>query len=204
MDRSAISIRDDGKTLTIITAYRTCQQSVSDSNQPSITATYQQKLPFAKDKRIDVDPHQEFIHDIIKEIKTIEEDSNNLCILMFDANESIEDNSGAIRKIMAETTLVDTFSQVAGDPGQLATYTRGKKRIDYIMTSQALVPYVSRVGYLAFFESNHSNHRGLFLDITESILDTKVRLIQPMKRNIGTKSKQLIIYQYKHYYTASS
>jgi hypothetical protein len=182
----------EGKTLTIITAYRTCNQSISDSNQPAITATYQQKLLFMRDKGTDVDPQQQFITDIIEEIKRIEENPNNMYILMFDANESIEDTSGAIRKITAETTLVDTFSQVAGDPGNLATYIRGKKRINYILKSQALVSYVSRVGYLAFFESNHSDHRGLFLDISESILDTKVRLTRPMKGHIGSKSKPMI------------
>jgi hypothetical protein len=36
---------------------------------------------------------------------------------MWDANESIDDTSGAIGKLIRETTLVDTFSQIAGDPG---------------------------------------------------------------------------------------
>jgi hypothetical protein len=134
-----------------------------------------------------------------KEIKTIEEDSNNLCIVMLDANESIDDRTGAIRKIMSETSLVDTFSQVAGNPGELATYTRGKRRIDYILTSQHLVPYVSRVGYLAFHESNPSDHRGLFVDISEAILDIKVRLTRPARRHIGSKSKPSIIYHCKQH-----
>jgi exonuclease III len=142
-----------------------CHQSVTDMNQPSTTATYQQKILFLKDKWKDADPRQQFITDIIEEIQKIEKDPNNLCILMFDANESIDDKSGSIRKIMAQTSLVDTFSQVAEEPERLATYTRGRKRIDYILTSQALVQYVSRVGYLAFFKSNNSNHRGMFLDI---------------------------------------
>jgi hypothetical protein len=117
--------------------------------QPSITATYQQRILLLKDKWKDLDPRQQFITDIIEEIHTIKKYPNNLCILMFDANESIDDKSGLIRKIMAQTTLVDTFSQVAGKPEQLATYRRGRKRIDYILTSQALVQYVSRVSYLA-------------------------------------------------------
>jgi hypothetical protein len=189
----------EGKTLTIITAYRTCNQSTMDVNKPSITASYQQKLQFRKDKKKGADPRKEFITDLIKEIQTIEEDSNNLCIVMMDANKSINDRMGAIRKIMSETSLVDTFSQVAGNPEQLSTYTRDKKRIDYTLTSQHVVPYVSRVGYLAFHESNTSDHRGLFVDISEAILDTKVRLTRPTRRHIGSKSKPSIIYRYKQY-----
>jgi hypothetical protein len=185
----------DGKTLSIITAYRPCQQSITDNNNPSITVTYQQKLILARDKWKDKDPRQLFISDIIKAIKDIEEDPNNLCVLMWDANESIDDATGSIRKITQETTLVDAFSQVAGDPGPISTYSRGRKRIDYILTSQSLVQYISRVGY----ESNLSDHRGMFMDITESILDTKVTLSRPSKRQIGSKSKKDIIYRYKQY-----
>jgi hypothetical protein len=138
----------EGKTLSVITAYRPCHQSAMDANQPSITVTYQQKVLFTKDKWKEEEPRQTFITDIIKLIKDMEEDPNNLCVLMWDANECIVDSSGSIRKIMNETKLVDTFSQIAGDPGSIPTYSRGRKRIDYILTSQTLLPYISRVGYV--------------------------------------------------------
>jgi hypothetical protein len=46
---------------------------------------------------------------------------------MWDANESIDDKSGDIRKLITETTLVDAFAQVAGEPGALPTYVQGRK-----------------------------------------------------------------------------
>jgi hypothetical protein len=118
---------------------------------------------------------------------------------MWDANESIEDTAGEVRKLLRETKLVDTFTQIAGDPGDLPTYSRGRKCIDYIFTSRDLLPFISRVGYLAMFEANNSDHRGMFLDISECILDTKVILSRPTKRYIGSKSKADIIYKYKNY-----
>jgi hypothetical protein len=39
----------------------------------------------------------------------------------------------------------------------------------------------------------------MFMDITESILDTKVILSRPTKRHIGSKSRKEIIYRYKKY-----
>jgi predicted transcriptional regulator len=44
-----------------------------------------------------------FMQDLITEIQKIEKDLNNLCILMWDANESIDDKSGNVRKHLAET-----------------------------------------------------------------------------------------------------
>jgi hypothetical protein len=39
----------------------------------------------------------------------------------------------------------------------------------------------------------------MFMDITESIIDTKISLAKPTKRYIGSKSKHEIIYKYKQY-----
>jgi hypothetical protein len=186
----------EGKTLTVITVYRPCQQSPSEA---CTTSNYQQRLLYQKETGKKVDPRKLFMADLTSVIKKIENDPNNMVVLMWDANESINDQSGAIRKLITETTLVDAFAQVAGYPGELTTYTRGKKRLDYILTSQALVPYITRVGYLAFYESNHSDHCGLFIDITESILDTKVTLHRPTKRRIGSKSKPSMIFNYKQF-----
>jgi hypothetical protein len=69
-----------GKTLSIITGYQPCQQTISDT--ATGTTTYQQKLLFKKDKWEKSDPRKQFIADIIDEIKTIEEDPNNFVILM--------------------------------------------------------------------------------------------------------------------------
>jgi hypothetical protein len=132
-------------------------------------------------------------------MQEIEEDPNNLCILMWDANESIDEPTSSIKKILSEITPVDMFAQVAGDPGSIATNSSRRKRINYIITSQALVQYVSQVGYLGLYESNCSDHQGMFMDISESIIDTKVSLSRHEKRYIGSKSKPEIIYRYKQY-----
>jgi hypothetical protein len=78
--------------------------------------------------------------DIMALIQEIEKDQNNLCILMLDANESIQDKEGGLRKQMADTNLVDPFTYFMGDICNIATYARGKKRIDHILISNNLVP----------------------------------------------------------------
>jgi hypothetical protein len=126
-------------------------------------------------------------------IKDMEKDPDNLCVLMWDANESVDDSSGSTKKLMRETKLVDAFSQIAGDLGAIPTYNRGHKRIDYILTSQALLPYISRDGYLALYESNLLTIEVHLWIYQKNILDTKVT------RYIGSKIKQETIYEYKNY-----
>jgi hypothetical protein len=53
--------------------------------------------------------------DITAVIQEMEKDPNNLCILMFDANESIQDNQGGLRQLMSDTYLVDPFTNFTGD-----------------------------------------------------------------------------------------
>jgi hypothetical protein len=108
----------EGKTLSVITAYRPCQQSITDVSQSSTTVTYQPKVLFTKDKQTEENPRKTLITDIIKVVKDIEKNPNNFCILLWDANKSIDDTSSGIKKIIKETSLVDAFAQVAGEPRQ--------------------------------------------------------------------------------------
>jgi hypothetical protein len=88
-----------------------------------------------KEKGKDGDPRSLFMTDLIKEIQEIEKDPNNYVILMWDANESIHDKSGNLCNLIFKTRLVDAL--IAEDPEPLPTYIRGKKQIDFILSSQA-------------------------------------------------------------------
>jgi hypothetical protein len=46
------------------------------------------------------------------------------------------------------------------------------------------------MGYLSFYESNDSDHRGIFIDLEESITDTKVELQCPPKRYRNQKQEE--------------
>jgi hypothetical protein len=105
----------EGKALTIITAYRVCQQSKSAVNNSNQTAYKQQKLMLIEDKKAEnTDPRKMFIIDMIKLINKIEKDDNNYVMLMLDANEGLCDKEGGVRKLTKETASVDTFSIFTG------------------------------------------------------------------------------------------
>jgi hypothetical protein len=55
------------------------------------------------------------------------------------------------------------------------------------------------VGYTGFFNANESDHQGAFIKISKTLLDNRIELPRPKKRDIGSKSKSTDIYGYKQY-----
>jgi hypothetical protein len=46
---------------------------------------------------------------------------------------------------------------------------------------------------------NNSDHRGMFIDISEALIDDKVELRKPVKLQIGTDCSHHDIFKYKKY-----
>jgi hypothetical protein len=99
---------------------------------------------------------------------------------------------------------VDVFNLHTGQECNIPTYTRGTKRIDFILASYNILPFVEKVGYTAFYDASESDHRGAFLELSDKIIDNKVELKRPKKLDIGSKSKKVDIYNYKQQITRNS
>jgi hypothetical protein len=52
-----------------------------------------------------------------------------------------------------------------GIDGELETYSRGNKRLDYAFGSQLLNDSIIRIGYTPYNFVITSDHRGLFIDL---------------------------------------
>jgi hypothetical protein len=108
------------KTLSVITAYRPCRLSPTTREQP-LTFNHQQQTLILDDTGKRLEPRQVFINELITLITTLQKDPNHHCILMLDVNESIDDRSGALRKLMSSTSLVDTFSHISNSQCNIPT-----------------------------------------------------------------------------------
>jgi exonuclease III len=95
-------------------------------------------------------------------------------ILMMDANKGIYDNKGGVQKLLKETSMIDTFSVFTGAMFNIPTYTRGSKRIDFIFTSNNLLKFTRNAGYTRFFDTNESDHRGAFIELSNLLLDNRI------------------------------
>ena len=187
----------DQKTLTVITAYRPCKQSNTKIKLESRTAFNQQIILLRQDGMENANPRNLFIADMLVLIKDLEKLPDNYIILMIDANEDVNDKERGVSSIIEQTSLVDVFTEHTMSECNIATYARGTKRIDYIFTSLNVIPFVERVGYTAFYSLNTSDHRGLFIDLSQSLIDNKVELKRPPARSIGTKFKGKDLFHYK-------
>ena len=187
----------DNKKMSVITAYRPCHSYIKE--QKILQATHhQQTIMFCKHGYKNPDPRVTFVDAMIALIKTLEAEKNHYIILMIDANESLNEKEHQLRRIIHDTSLVDAFTHHTGELCDIPTYEDGKKRIDYIFTTTNLLPFIDKVGYLAFGEDNiMSDHKGAFIDINENIIDNKIEFKRPAKRHIGSKSKPTIIFNYK-------
>jgi hypothetical protein len=97
----------------------------------------------------DPDPRLLFIEVLIETVKKYESDPNNSCIVMMDANEAIADKEVSLKRIFRQTKLVDAFHLHTGSECTIPTYSRGTKRIDFILTSHSLVKFIENIGYTA-------------------------------------------------------
>ena len=135
--------------------------------------------------------------DLIKEIKKWQQTNNDI-ILMIDANEQLDQHSSGIAKLLTSCNLIDAIAGRHHQATTTATYTRGTKQIDFILTSAHIAQAVTGSGLLAFFDGIHSDHRGSFIDIdTRHIFQDKTPNLydQPM-RQLHSKN-QKSVQQYK-------
>jgi hypothetical protein len=90
-----------------------------------------QTILLKRDQAVEANPRKSFVKDVIHLIQTIETDPR--------CDEDIDDSEGGLRKIITETMLMDVFPIVNDLECDTETYTWGKKRLDYILTSKSLL-----------------------------------------------------------------
>ena len=179
----------------IITASRVCYQH-SASIGPE-TAYRQQQLLLALQGFVTPDPRKQFIIDLTNSIKQWQADGDEV-IVSLDANEHIGDTSNGLTKLMRECCLIDIFHHHHGVCPSFETFDLGTKRLDYIIGSSSLLPFVKRCGYLAFYQGIPSDHRGLYVDLSLDMIDGLTRLETTPTRFLHS-SFQKDIYRYKHH-----
>ena len=189
----------DSKKLIVVTAYRPCPGGGQEHNISR--ATYNQQQIMLRNQGFpNPNPRKVLIEDLITLITKYEQDVNNYIVLMMDANESLSDKEGQLSRLLRQTSLVDSFTMHLGIECNIATYDRGKRRLDYIFTSPNLLPHIEKVGYLSFNEDDIlSDHRGLFIDFDNNLIENHVEFTRPARRYIGSSSKSIAIFNYKKY-----
>jgi exonuclease III len=183
----------DGKAVTIITAYRPCK------NEGDATV-WSQQWSLQRARGIEQpDPRKQFFQDLKAFITELRAKKHGL-IVMMDANENIDDRGGQLAKFIAEADLLDTLSLRHPNEEEPITNKSSSKRIDYMLVSADLAPYVDRAGVEPFGVGKQSTHRQLFIDIrlSEYLHGGVAKAKNPKRRSLISSNLDHIVQYVEH------
>jgi hypothetical protein len=183
----------------IISAYRACPKP-SHNILPQSNSTFAQQ--FFKIREMgnpDPNPRQQFITDLTQYITDLNIKDHDMILVMLDGNEPLCRQNKGISQLIHNTRLEDIFSLHHAESCNLPTQVKGSQRIDYMLGTTNLLPYISKCGYLPFHQDIVTDHRGMFLDIQIDMLDlTTICKAQPT-RDISSQNKMKQTTKYKQY-----
>ena len=154
----------EGTAITFFAAYRVNDGKASAGIH---TAWSQQELLMREAGQVKANPRQAILQDMGKLVNEEIEKGRGVVVMM-DANEPFlngRSKATAIAEWASKHQLVDVHFHMHPEEIQTATYSRGRTKIDHILVSRELLPFITSAGMVAFNQIIQSDHRGLFLDI---------------------------------------
>ena len=182
------------RPIIVVTAYRVPQTSIDQVGHK--TAYAQQWAVARMAGEPTPEPREQTITDLTKEIHTWQQTSD--VIIMIDANEQMTHDKSGISQLAQTCNLIDIIATTHPQANRTATYSRGTKRIDFILISHTLTQHVTGCGLLAFFDGIHSDHRGSFVDFTAKGVfqeTTPTLYTQPTRQLHSKKPSSVLTYK---------
>ena len=121
----------------------------------------------------------------------------DMMLLMFDANEHLGKEKQGIINIIEKAGLADLFTLHHAKTCDIATQITGSQRIDYILGTHNVLPYIQNCGYLPFHTHLVTNHRGLYMDLCSTLIDVTAIRKMNITRELGSSSNMNHTLQYK-------
>ena len=146
-------------TLTIITAYRVCQ----DKGDSGALTAHAQQHALLLNQTSDPDPRKQFLTDI-EEFISQRRTQGEAIILMLDANEEARSPNSQLRRTMDNISMTNLHHMLHGE-GCPNTYQGGREQIDHIYGCPTVAAHTTRAGVLPFHYGIDTDHRGLYVDI---------------------------------------
>jgi exonuclease III len=100
----------------------------------------------------------------------IENNPDEYLLLSLDANSNLQEDTNGLQQLATECNLVDLFQEIHSTTTEFATQARGSKRIDYMLGTRNIIPYITKIGYLPLNSGFDSDHRAIYADISPTIL----------------------------------
>lgn len=157
-----------GTKIAFITVYRVCRTRVSLETNMAYAKQWKELTGRSCRK---VDPREKTLYDLeIYVMKEIEKKSE--VITLMGANESAENRTDEMFALIQECELVDAY-RIADLYSNTETYTRGKEKIDYILTIPRVKQRVTYKQITSYNEWIISDHIALKTDIDYKKLEAR-------------------------------
>ena len=172
--------------LTVITAYRVCQEK---GNSGEMTA-HAQQASLLLNRTPTPDPRNQILEDL-KALISEKRQSGEAVILMIDANEESLSPNSKLRRTMDSLAMSNLHHIIHGE-GCPNTYTRGQHQIDHIFGCPRIASNTTNAGVLPFKFGIDSDHRGLYVDVeVQNIFrSTTTDLQYPKPRKLSSLNKK--------------
>ena len=185
----------NGSNVTVIGAYQVCQTRRT-GQATAATQQMNQMLEeaAASGSGCHIDPRACFIRDLTAFIHQRQATGGQV-VLGGDFNEVMSENSG-IHQLANVCGLTDVFCQRFETATGQATFKGGPNRLDYILLSPALVPYIRAAGYEPYdYRGVFSDHRAMFLDFASDLLfgDQPIPLVSGSQREFRANDPEAVI-----------
>ena len=187
------------RNLYVISAYRPCQSQINHLLPKSNSTFAQQYFKMRSQGVEDPNPREQFIIDFVKYMQDLNIENKDMVLLMFDANEPIEKERSGMLQLMEQTGLVDLFTLHHSTTCTIATQITGSQRIDFMLGTFNLLPYIHKCGYLPFHTNVVTDHQGMFIDLDHTLIDTTAKTQESVVREIGSASSCKQTRKYKEY-----
>ena len=152
----------DDQKITFITAYQVCPGTAMSGEKTAWKQRQAIMTSQAIDDSIVPNPRQKFTSDLTDLCRSLQAQGHGL-ILFMDANSTLNDTGSWLHDFLQKTNLHDIYSHRHGYDNEPATHTRGSQRIDFMLTTVDVLPYVASTGYTSF--ASISDHRTMYCDI---------------------------------------
>lgn len=157
-----------GKRVTIVSVYQVVAQRQALKGQFT-TATQQRSLLISQKDKI-TDPRTAFRRDLQLFLQKCKQEEGHDILLLGDFNERFGEDPCGMSRIATEFDLVDVMKLHHPHLDEVATYARGRKRLDFVLGSHDIAIAIINCGYESFNFRYHTDHRAYFVDINTNIL----------------------------------
>ena len=155
------TIVGENKPILIISTYIPCQHSIEKTG----LFTYATQLWRTMSKRgnTTTNPRETLWKDLTTYISNAQPTYN--IILTFDANSNTNKKTSDVQRLCTKCNLIDTMAECNPRGAASGTFQRGNKRIDIILASIELIPYITKINPCNNMIMSCADHKGIMLDL---------------------------------------